>query len=71
MLLNEAPAAPSPIDMEVFTYVIEGVEAALARRRIKLDATRKATLIQLIYEYCLDTGTRKEETVERFLKLVA
>lgn len=68
----QAPAAQaSAIDTETLAYVIEAVEGALESRHKTLAAQRKAALIQLIYDYCMDTGRRESGTVDRFLKLVA
>jgi len=68
----QAPAAQaSAIDTETLAYVIEAVEEALESRHKTLAAQRKAALIQLIYDYCMDTGRRETGTVDRFLKLVA
>lgn len=60
----------SALDVETLTYVIEVVEDALIKRKLVLDSGRKAVLMQLLYEYCIDTGSRKPDMVEKFLKLV-
>lgn len=61
---------PSPIDTEVLTHVIEVIEETLNKRNQTLGAARKAALIQLIYEYCIETGKGDVLTVEKYLKLV-
>lgn len=76
LLINQnvsAHSAPlSPIDTETLAFVIESLESALSKRKLTLDAVRKANLIQLMYEYCmLDSANKQAGTVERFLKLVA
>lgn len=59
----------SLIDTEILAYVIETIELTLDKRKQTLDAVRKAALIQLLYDYCIETGKRDTATVERFLKL--
>lgn len=59
----------SLIDTEILAYVIETIELTLDKRKQTLDAVRKAALIQLLYDYCIETGKRDAATVERFLKL--
>nr|WP_031436568.1 hypothetical protein [Methylobacter tundripaludum] len=65
-------APPSPIDAETLAFVIESLETGLSKRKLTIDAVRKANLIQLMYEYCLlDSGNKQAGTAEKFLKLVA
>ena len=75
MLLADLQAAPSAskgvLDAETLAYVIEEVEKSLNARRLTLAPSRKAALIQLIYDYCVDLGKRESGTVERFLKFIA
>lgn len=73
MILADIPISnekPSPIDVEVLANVIENIEKTLDKRRKILSAQQKAALIQLIYDYCVETGKQDSVTVERFLKLV-
>ena len=73
MLLADIPLTNekiSPLDVEVLTHVIEEIEKTLNKRKLVLDAAQKAALIQLIYDYCVETGKNNAGTVERFLKLV-
>lgn len=73
MLLADVPTSnekPSPLDVEVLTYVIEEIEKTLDKSKRVLSAQQKAALIQLIYDYCIETGKNDAGTVERFLKLV-
>jgi len=61
-----------PIDAETLAFVIESLETGLSKRKLTIDAVRKANLIQLMYEYCLlDSGNKQAGTAEKFLKLVA
>lgn len=74
MLLAELLGAPGPapaLDAQTLAYVIEEVERVLKARRLTLDPPKKAALIQILYDYCVDTGKQEAGTVERFLKLVA
>jgi transcriptional regulator with XRE-family HTH domain len=74
MLLADLQAVSAPVsavDVEVLAYVIEEIERVLQTRRLTLVPAKKAALIQIIYDYCVDTGKRESGTVERFLKLVA
>lgn len=73
MLLSDALVSaekPSPLDVEVLTHVIEEIEKTLDKSKRVLSAQQKAALIQLIYDYCIETGKNDAGTVERFLKLV-
>ena len=74
MLLADLQTASRPaeaIDTETLTYVIEEIERVLKARRLELRPEKKAALIQLLYDYCADTGRQEPGTIERFLKLVA
>lgn len=74
MLLSELQGTPVPasaLNAQTLTYVIVEIERVLQARRLTLAPDKKAALIQIIYDYCVDTGKQEAGTVERFLKLVA
>ncbi|AKH36868.1 hypothetical protein AAW31_02125 [Nitrosomonas communis] len=60
-----------PLDSAVLENVLRQIECALEERKIILDAAKKASLIQLVYEHCVETRKNISETIERFLKLVS
>jgi transcriptional regulator with XRE-family HTH domain len=72
MLLKdtEETGPPPAVDGEVLAGVIEGVESALAGRRLALEPAKKAHLIGVLYDYIKATGTLTTADVARFLKLV-
>lgn len=67
----QVPASATAIDQEILATVIESVESALKARKLALAPVKKAALIGLLYDYCIDTGKQEPAVVERFLKLVA
>lgn len=73
VLLADIPTSnekPALLDVEVLMHVIEEIEKTLDKSKRVLSAQQKAVLIQLIYDYCVETGKNDAGTVERFLKLV-
>ena len=74
MLLAELQGKTAPAsatDWQVMGYVIDEVDRVLKAHRLTLAADKKIALIQVLYDYCVDTGKQESGTVERFLKLVA
>jgi transcriptional regulator with XRE-family HTH domain len=72
LLLGDDAKKRSTPDMEILEAVISGVEKGLAARRLVLEPEKKARLIGLLYEYYAKTEEMVgQETVERFLRLVA
>lgn len=63
--------APSSLDVQTLEYVIASVESNLNEHRKTLTPSRKAVLIQLLYEHCLNVGKRNDDDVKKFFKLVA
>jgi transcriptional regulator with XRE-family HTH domain len=59
-----------PLDLQLLQEVIEALEAHLMIRGMMLTPARKALFIQLIYEHQMDKRLNKDETTERFLKLL-
>jgi transcriptional regulator with XRE-family HTH domain len=60
----------APLDLQLLQEVIEALEAHLMIRGMMLTPARKALFIQLIYEHQMDTRLNKDETTEKFLKLL-
>lgn len=62
---------PPQLDTDVLNQVIVGVEKALAGIRRVLKPEKKAELIILLYEHFVAKDEVEEETIERWLKVVA
>ena len=66
------PLGIRELNAEVLQPVILGVEEGLGRHGIKLDSSKKARLICLLYEYATETGKQVEaELVDKYLELIA
>ena len=62
---------PPLLDTDVLNQVIVGVEQALAEMGRVLKPEKKAELIILLYEHFVTKDEVEEETIERWLKVVA
>ena len=74
MLLADLQGGTAPsaaLDWQTLGYVIDEVDRVLKARRLTLSPDKKIALIQILYDYCVDTGKQEAGTIERFLKLVA
>jgi transcriptional regulator with XRE-family HTH domain len=60
-----------PVDAEALAGVIEGVETALANRRLRLAPDKKAQVVTALYEYFKATGQPNAAAVERYLNLAS
>lgn len=59
------------VDSEALAGVIEGVEKALASRRLLLAPDKKAQVVVALYDYFKATGKPSPAAVERYLKLAS
>ncbi|MBC8460209.1 MAG: hypothetical protein H8D67_19665 [Deltaproteobacteria bacterium] len=65
-------AIPTPLEIEVLTKVIKGVEGYLRKAKKELESDIKARLISLLYERFVKTGEEPDQkTIVSYLKLVA
>ena len=64
-------AVPGAFNAVLLRQVVEGAEAALQAKRLRLPPAKKAELISLLYEHFKSAGSVEQPTVERFLRLVA
>lgn len=71
MLLRDTEKPRPPVDAEILSGVIEGVERELHRRGLELAADKKGDLIALLYEQCAADGEVRSATIHRLVKLAA
>ena len=62
---------PPLLDTDLLSEVIIGVEKAVVEERLVFKPEKKAELIILLYEHFLSKDEVEEETIERWLKVVA
>lgn len=69
---QDTPSYKPKIDVELHRSIIIAVENYLASKKLTLPVEKKAEVIALLYELYYISGQQlEEETVKRYLKLVA
>lgn len=71
MLRRELMRPRPPIDQEILSAVISGVEMHLSQEQLVLSPEKKAQLVSLLYEQCAAEGEVKSATILRLVKLAA
>lgn len=71
MLLRDLVRPRPPVDAELLTGVISGVESHLAAEGLELAPEKKGQLIALLYEQCQAEGEVRPATILRLVRLAA